>query len=206
MPLQKILRPKVTTMLTTKEAIEQRCSIKKFKTDPIPEEYLIALLDVARLAHFDTNMRPWRFKIVKNRETKLELAEAAYGQSFIAEAPVVLVCCTDSELGTLGKMNAVEKQIMKIILEKKNKIKTTDKKLQDTEVHFSITIAIEHIVLRALDFGLGSCCVRVVNEQKIRGLFGWDERLSVAALLPIGYPAELPSPGSRLRLDDILLE
>jgi nitroreductase len=203
-------------MLTTKEAIEQRCSIKKFKADPIPEECLIALLDVARLAHFDTNMQPWRFKIVKNRETKVELAEAAYGQSFIAEAPVVLICCADkkedhlggevSELDALGEMNSIEKQIMNIIQKKRNKIKPADKKPQDAEAHFSIAIAIEHIVLRALDFGLGSCCIRVVNEQKIRGLFGWDERLSVAALLPIGYPAELPSPGSRLRLDDILLE
>lgn len=202
-------------MLTTKDAIEQRCSIKKFKADPIPEECLIALLDVARLAHSDTNMQPWRFKIVKNREMKVELAEAAYGQSFIAEAPVVLVCCANkedhlradvSELETPGEMNSIEKQIMKIIQKKKNKIKTMDEKPQDAETHFNIAIAIEHIVLRALDFGLGSCCVRAVNEQKIRGLFGWDERLAVVALLPIGYPAELPSPGSRLRLDNMLLE
>jgi nitroreductase len=37
-------------MLTTKDAIEKRRSIRKFKHDPIPDEYITALLDVARLA------------------------------------------------------------------------------------------------------------------------------------------------------------
>ena len=37
-------------MLTTKEAIQQRRSIRKFKSEPVPDEYIDALLDAARLA------------------------------------------------------------------------------------------------------------------------------------------------------------
>ena len=37
-------------MLTQKEAIEQRRSIRKFKSEPVPDEYIDALLDAARLA------------------------------------------------------------------------------------------------------------------------------------------------------------
>jgi nitroreductase len=37
-------------MLTTKEAIEKRRSIRKFKQVSIPEEYIAELLNAARLA------------------------------------------------------------------------------------------------------------------------------------------------------------
>jgi nitroreductase len=212
---QQNFMTKVMNMLTTKEAIEQRCCIKKFKTEPIPEDCLDALLDAARSAGSDTNTQPCRFKIVKDKETKFELAVAAYGQPFIVEAPVVLVCCADTgasagkgfpEIEPVGEISTVENQIMELILKKKNGRKAPDKKLQDVETNFSVAIAVEHIVLRALDFGLGCCCVRVVDEQKIRELFRWDSRLAVVALLSIGYPAESPSPGGRSRFDDIILQ
>ncbi|MCG6537539.1 MAG: nitroreductase family protein, partial [Syntrophales bacterium LBB04] len=80
-------------MLTTKEAIEKRRSIRKFKPDPIPEEHIMALLDSARLAPSGSNSQPWRFKVVRDRETRLQLAQASYKQSFIAEASIVFVCC-----------------------------------------------------------------------------------------------------------------
>ncbi len=37
-------------ILTIKEAIEQKRSIKKLKTDPVPDEYMTILLDATRLA------------------------------------------------------------------------------------------------------------------------------------------------------------
>jgi nitroreductase len=52
-------------MLTTKEAIEKRRSIRKFKPDPVPEEHIMALLDSARLAPSGSNAQPWRFKVVR---------------------------------------------------------------------------------------------------------------------------------------------
>lgn len=59
-----------TDMLTTKEAIEQRRSIRKFKPDAIPQEILLELIDAARLAPSGGNVQPWRFKIVTDPETK----------------------------------------------------------------------------------------------------------------------------------------
>ena len=60
-------------MLTTKEAIEKRRSIRKFKADPIPEEYILELIESARLAPSGCNAQPWRFKIVKDGITKAKL-------------------------------------------------------------------------------------------------------------------------------------
>jgi nitroreductase len=202
-------------MLTSKEAIEQRRSIRKFKSEPVPDEYIDALLDAARLAPSGSNAQPWRFKIVKNLEMKEKLVKASYGQTFIAEAPVVFVCCADmggyldgvvSGLQDLGKVGAVEDRIVEIVLNRTGRMMKMNLDQFGQRIAFNVAIAIEHIALRALDFGLGTCWVRLIDEQAIRAIFGWDDTISVVALLPIGYPDEAPAPRKRRSIEDIVIE
>jgi nitroreductase len=49
-------------LLSTKEAINRRRTIRKFKPDPIPNESIQELLESARLAPSGCNAQPWRFK------------------------------------------------------------------------------------------------------------------------------------------------
>jgi nitroreductase len=49
-------------LLSTKEAINRRRSIRKFKPDPVPDECITALLESARPAPSGCNAQPWRFK------------------------------------------------------------------------------------------------------------------------------------------------
>jgi nitroreductase len=202
-------------MLTSKEAIEQRRSIRKFKSEPVPDEYIDALLDAARHAPSGSNAQPWRFKIVKDLKMKEKLVKAAYDQAFIAEAPVVLVCCADiggyldgvvSGLQDLGKIGAVEDRIVHIVLERTDRMKTLNFDQFGQRIAFNVAIAIEHIVLRAMDFGLGTCWVRLIDEQAIRAIFGWDDTISVVALLPIGYPDEAPAPRKRRSIEEIVID
>ncbi|MCG2722704.1 MAG: nitroreductase family protein [Thermodesulfovibrionales bacterium] len=201
-------------MLTTKEAIEKRRSIRKFKPDPVPDEVIKALLDAARLAPSGCNAQPWRFKIAKDTATKLKLAEAAHRQPFIAKAPVVLVCCADiqgyiegtiSSIQDLGRTGSVEDRVVTLILERTEKMKALKAEELAPRVAFNVAIAVEHIVLRALDFGLGTCWVRLIDEQMVRDMFGWDKNIHVVALLPIGFPAESPPPRRRLNMNDIII-
>jgi nitroreductase len=202
-------------MLTTKEAIEQRRSIRRFKPDPVPAEHIIELIDAARLAPSGCNAQPWRFKIVNDGETRDKLAAAAYGQSFIAEAPVVIVCCADisgyiigtvSAMQDLGKVNTVDEGIMRILLKRADQMKTMTTDQLSPEIVFNVAIAIEHMVLRALDFGLGTCWVRLIDRPKIKAMFGWNDDRYVVALLPVGYPAEFPEKRQRLEINDILFK
>jgi nitroreductase len=201
-------------MLTTREAIEKRRSIRKFKPDPVPDEVLAELLDAARLAPSGCNAQPWRFRVVRDGETKRKLALAAFDQPFIADAPVVLVCCADIKgylegmvAGTedLGKIGAVEDRVVKIILHASDKMKEMPLEQVGPRIAMNVAIAVEHIALRALDFGLGSCWIRLIDEQAIKGIFGWDENIYVVALLPLGYPGETPAPRKRRALEEILL-
>lgn len=202
-------------MLTTKEAIEQRRSIRKFKPDAVPDDILGKLLDAARLAPSGSNAQPWRFKIIKDRETRERLVKAAYDQSFIAEAPVVFVCCADidgylrgvtSGLQDLGRIGAVEDRIVHIVLERTDRLQKMSLDQFGQRIAFNVAIAIEHIALRAIDFGLGTCWVRLIDEQAIRAIFGWDETVSVVALLPVGYPDESPAPRKRRTIEEILID
>jgi nitroreductase len=202
-------------MMTTKEAIAARRSIRKFKPDPVPEEQLTELLDAARLAPSGSNSQPWRFKIVTDAATKAALMAAAHQQKFIAAAPVVLVCCVDIQgyidgsLSTIQELSASGDLPSGMVLEMRRRTEELRKSPRDeiaARVSFNIGIAGEHIALRALDFGLGTCWVRALDEKKIRELFHWGENLFVAALMPLGYPAESPQPRKRRTLPEILLD
>jgi nitroreductase len=201
-------------MLTTKEAIEKRRSIRRFKPDPVPDEYLTELLNAARLAPSGCNAQPWRFRIVVEQVIKSQLAHAAYDQTFIAKAPVVIVCCADingyregtvSGIQDLGKIGVVENKITDILLKRANQSKSSSATQLGPKIAFNVAIAIEHIVLRALDFGLGTCWVRLFDGHKVNGLFGWDENIFPVALLPLGYPEEDPAPRKRMKIEDMLL-
>ena len=67
-------------------------------------------------------------------------------------------------------------------------------------------IAIEHIVLKAVDMGLGSCWVRMFDQAKLLETLGLDSRYEVAALLPVGWPAEQPPMKPRLPVNDLILK
>lgn len=201
-------------MLTTKEAIEQRRSIRKFKADPVPNEYIIELLNAALLAPSGCNAQPWRFRIITDQSIKSELAHAAFDQKFIAQAPAIIVCCADisgyingtvSGIQDLGKIGAVENRIVDILQKRADQLKLAPPEQFGPQIAFNVAIAIEHIVLRALDFGLGTCWIRLFDGKNVKQLFAWDDNIFPVALLPIGYPDENPLPRKRLGVEDILI-
>ncbi len=201
--------------LTTKDAIEQRRSIRRFTPDPVPDDHVHELLDAARLAPSGSNTQPWRFKVVTDAETRRKLAVAAYQQSFIAEAPLVLVCCADlqrtrdtmlSRSRELERQGAFEGSAARALSDRADQLKRVQLKDLAPSAALNVAIAVEHIVLRALDFGLGTCWVRLFDEHMVRDIVGLDEHMHVVALLPIGYPGEAPPPRPRRVLEELILE
>jgi nitroreductase len=202
-------------LLSTKEAINRRRSIRKFKPDPVPDKCITALLESARLAPSGCNAQPWRFKVVRDSAKKHHLAKAAHNQMFIADAPVVIVCCADikgyldgsvSGIQDLGKIGAVEDSIVRVLLKSIEQMNTYTVEQLGARIAANVAIAIEHMVLRALDFGLGTCWIRFLDVERIKKMFGWGDNIFVVALLPVGYPVELPAPRKRLSLEALLID
>lgn len=186
-----------TFRMTTKDAIENRRSIRKYHATSVPESAVTAMLHAARLAPSGGNTQPWRFKAVSDEDTRAKLATAANGQKFLASAPVVIVCCADIDRYLQAMTHQFPQRAALLRAQSRDEIGLR------AAVH--VAIAIEHMVLRALDFELGTCWVRSLNEHSVHEIFGWSEQLYVIALLSVGYPAEFPPPRPRLRMEDILL-
>ena len=89
-------------MNETLETMWKRRSIRKYKSDPIPEEDLSLILEAARRAPTGGNRQNWRMVVVTDPDLRKRTAEACNGQMWVAEAPVILCLVT---LPGEGKVN-----------------------------------------------------------------------------------------------------
>ena len=60
-------------------------------------------------------------------------------------------------------------------------------------------IAMEHMVLKATELGLGTCWVGWFKEDKVKEILNIPERVRVSALLAVGYPKDIPLQGRKRR-------
>ena len=169
-------------MVEVFEAIQGRRSIRAFESREVPEELVERLIEAARWAPSAGNIQPWEFIIVRKQEIKRKLAEAALYQSFIEEAPVVIVVCADEVRSTQGY--GMRGKTLYCI--------------QDTAA------AIQNIHLAAYSMGLGTCWVGAFREDEARKVLKTPAGLRPVAIIPVGYPAETPSPRSRRPLRQIV--
>ncbi len=191
--------------------LQARRSIRKFKPDPVPDQHITALLEAARLAPSGSNLQPCRYVVVKSEEARNSLAP--YTLPFVIKAPVIIVCCVDAQVwGTaperwdeLNKAGAFSRQdIPDILAYKKNN--PLDESTAKAYSWLNAAIAIDHMTLKAVDLGLGTCWIGIVDREKTREVLELDPRYQIVALLPVGYPDQAPPPRPRLPLDQLLLK
>jgi nitroreductase len=68
------------------QAIKSRVSIRKYKTDPIPQNILEDIVDCAHLAPTGYNNQPWIFIVVTDLDLKDKISQAASYGKFIKQA------------------------------------------------------------------------------------------------------------------------
>jgi len=164
------------------EAIKKRRSIRAFKDANIPNSIIEKLIDAARWAPSAGNIQPWEFIIVRKTETKRKLAAAALSQTFIEEAPVVIVVCADYQRSARQYGSRGEALYC----------------IQDTAA------AIQNIHLAATAMGLGTCWIGAFQEESVKELLKIPDGIRPIAIIPLGYPAESPSPRPRRPLREIV--
>lgn len=196
------------------EAMKARRSIRKFKADPIPEALVTQLIQAAQLAPSGSNIQPTRFIVIKSDAVRAQLSEAT-PLPFVSQAPLVLACCIDLE--SLGGMSTrarelkearafVDTPLDKMDLESYAKRKPMDPAVAEAYLRLNAAIALDHLTLRAVDLGLGTCWVMMFNQEKVKEILGLGENYNVVALLPIGYPDQKPKARPRIELSQIILK
>jgi len=164
------------------EAIRTRRSVRRYLRDPIPQETLEELLSAAISAPSAGNAQPWRFIVVRDQGLKEKLVEAAYGQEFLAEAPVVVVVCADLERARRAYKERGEKLYC----------------LQDTAA------AVENLLLAATAKGLGTCWVGAFDEGRVSEALELPKELRPVAMIPVGKAAETPKARPRRPLSEVV--
>ena len=199
------------------KAIQVRRSIRKFKSVPVPDHLIKELLEAARLAPSGSNLQASRYVVIKSPAERLKLKECT-PLPFVAHAPVVIACCIDK--GAIGTTMVRYKELMEAqafvgtpladdttLIEGSAKRRSSmDEAAIKAYLTLNAAIAMEHIVLRAVDLGLGSCWIMMFDSAKTKSMLGLDDRYDVVALLPIGYPDQSPAARPRLTLEELIIK
>ncbi len=164
------------------KAINGRRSIRAFKSEDVPPEVVEKLVDAARLAPSAGNIQPWEFVIVRRTGIKRRLVEAALGQAFIEEAPVVIVVCADEIRSSQGYGERGETLYC----------------IQDTAA------AVQNILLAACSLKLGTCWVGAFKEEEVREILEIPHGVRPVAIIPVGYPVGFAPPRSRRPISQIV--
>jgi len=164
------------------EVIRTRRSIRSYRPDPVPEESLGRVLEAARVAPSGSNRQPWKFIIVKDEELKNRMAAACGDQSFIAEAPIVIVACGYNIHYNRGGY------------------------MGDMSMLVDVSIAFTHLILAARAEGLGTCWIGAFDNEEVKTVLNIPKDVSVVAITPLGYPKyeEFIEPSQRKSLDEVV--
>jgi 5,6-dimethylbenzimidazole synthase len=199
------------------ELLKKRRNIRKFRPDPIPEKALEKILEAARWAMSGANAQPWEFIVVKNQQTKDEIARAIFEQRKIeysveqtrvedlrhngflhppdvpdfSEAPVLIVVCGDKRtlMATVLSHNFIGGEGAAGAPYLKNMANAT-----------------HNMQLAAAVLGLGSGWISVgsSSETSIKAILDVPDALDVHTIVPIGYPAYQPGQGYRRELQEMV--
>lgn len=182
---RKYLKPHnsyLTTNMNLDQIIQQRKSIRKFKDQPIDKEIIEKVIESARLAPSAVNFQPWKFYICQSEEAK-QIVRESYPREWFNAAPLYIIACGDHNES--WKRPCDEKDHLDI----------------------DIAIAVEHMVLKITELGLGTCWVCNFNPQIIKDGLKLSENMEPIVLLPVGYPKDNeadPRNKKRKSLEEII--
>ncbi|MEV5507155.1 nicotinate-nucleotide--dimethylbenzimidazole phosphoribosyltransferase [Streptomyces orinoci] len=173
--------------------IRERRDIRNgFRTDPIPHDVLLRVLEAAHTAPSVGHSQPWDFVVIRSAETRKAVHELAarqrqaYAQSLpkarakqfkelkieaILDTPVNIVVTADPTRGgrhTLGRYT------------------------QPQMAPYSSALAVENLWLAARAEGLGVGWVSFFDERELVRELGLPDHLEIVAYLCVGYVDEFP--------------
>ena len=147
------------------EAIKTRRSVRSYASRPIPPEVMDRMQESLRNAPSACNNQPWRFIFVTDADLRRQLAQIAYDQHWMAEAPLIVVGCglPDQAYQSMGG--------------------------HGNSAEIDVAIALDHLTLAAVADGLGTCWIGAFDEKRAKRLLDVPAEAKIVAMTPLGYPA-----------------
>ena len=153
------------------DAIKSRRSIRRFKQKPVPESLLKELVSVATLAPSGGNAQPLRYAIVLKPELVKSVFElTAWAANVRPNRTPVWGVSAPGAFIAVCVASGVENNPL---------------------LYADAGAAIQNMLLRSVDLGLGSCWLGAFDKNKVSEVIDLED-LACAYLVAIGYPDEAP--------------
>jgi nitroreductase len=178
-------------------AIAKRRSVRRFERRPVEEEKLEAMLEAARLAPSSCNLQHCRVLVVDHEDDLDVVRRSAYSTGAIAEAPLVLLCMADTSLDEpfarrWEEMARSPNPSFDFTKLRSGRDRPFELRLGREWALINAAIAGQHMMLQAVEMGLGTCWVHHFEHDEVRSHFNLPPHLEFLALMAVGYPAEVP--------------
>jgi nitroreductase len=164
------------------ELVKKRRSIRAFEAREVEAEKILRVLEAARAAPSAGNLQAYEILVVREPAAKSALSAAALHQTFIKEAPVVLVFFQNPTRS--GRTYGARGREFYSV--------------QDA------TISCAYAQLQATAEGLATCWVGAYDDDRVNAVLAAPKGLTPIAILPVGYGAERPPATDRRRLEDLV--
>mgnify|MGYP006380436915 CR=1 FL=1 len=79
------------------QVVEQRRSVRNFRSTPVGKDQLARMMEAVRLAPSACNLQPWRFLIVKSPEMRAKVGRVL--QPWAMTAPLLIVALGNRNTG-----------------------------------------------------------------------------------------------------------
>jgi len=163
------------------ECIKTRRSVRKFKDKPVPFELVGNVLDAGRLAPSAGNVQEWNFILITEFKARESIAMAACMQTWMSDAPVHIVVCSNPSKSERFYGDKGEKMYC----------------IQNASA------AVENMLLAAHAQGIGACWVGACDEDKIKNILGIPGNVRVMGIIPLGFADEEPLMPEKYPLTDV---
>ncbi|NLS44673.1 MAG: nitroreductase family protein [Firmicutes bacterium] len=148
--------------------IKERRSVRAFKTDKVPDDILLELVEAGTWAPSASNIQAWYF-IVVNDQHVLEQT-AAFSPGLLGNPPALIVACSDKQLAFENGGEIGERELC----------------LMD------LCMASQNIMLLATEKGLGTCPIKSFNGPALSKILRLPDHISPELVISIGYPKNNP--------------
>jgi len=178
-------------------AIETRRSVKHFDpTRQLSDDELLQLVRLGAMAPTSFNMQNWQFVAVRETENKAALCAAAYNQSQVADASVVIVLCGNlrSHADTSRYLRHAPEEQRAMFDGMIQGFYAKNDALARDEACRSIGFAGQNMMLAARAMGLDSCPMIGYDPGKVTELLGLPEHCPPLLMLAIGEAKEPARP------------
>jgi nitroreductase len=184
------------------QAILERRATPSFEDIPIHSADLEKIIRAGLSAPSAYNLQPWRFIVVRDREQKKKLRQAAFNQPKVEEASAVIVACGDPQgwkngdldqmLREAGKHGLTEEQGQRV---RKNVIGLLGnppgqagglEPSFDLWVNRHVMIALTTMMWTAETLGYDTAPMEGFEEDKVKALLKIPHPVRVVAFLGVG--------------------